>query len=89
MNKLISLAIGFGIGAAIGAALVLLFGPASGDKLILSLKGGYAETMDEARTAAEFRRKELEAELKIRRGEITRGGEITRAGEKTRAIAKV
>lgn len=75
MNKLVSLAIGFGIGAAIGAALVLLFAPASGETLVRSLKEGYEETMEEARTAAEFRRKELEAELKIRRGEVTRAVE--------------
>jgi gas vesicle protein len=67
MKKLISLAIGFGIGAAIGAALVLLFAPASGDKLVRSLKEGYAETMEQARLASEARRRELEAELKARR----------------------
>ncbi len=72
MNKLISLAIGFGIGAVIGAALVLLFAPVSGDTLVRELKEGYAETMDEACAASEFRRKELQAELKIRRGETTR-----------------
>ncbi len=72
MNKLISLAIGFGIGAALGAALVLLFAPVSGDTLVKNLKAGYAETMEEARTAAETRRKQLEAELKAKRGEPTR-----------------
>jgi gas vesicle protein len=66
MNKLISLAIGFGIGALLGAAVVLLFAPTSGDTLVKSLKAGYAETMEEARDAAENRRKELEAELKQR-----------------------
>lgn len=72
MNKLVSLAIGFGIGALIGAALVLLFSPASGETVVKSLKAGYAETLEEARTAAEVRRKELEAELKVRRGTPTR-----------------
>lgn len=72
MNKLVSLAIGFGIGAVIGAALVLLFAPASGETLVKSLKAGYAETLEEARTAAETRRNELEAELKARRGAPTR-----------------
>jgi gas vesicle protein len=67
MNKLISLAIGFGIGAAIGAALVLLFAPASGEKLVRELKEGYAETMEQARLASETRRAQLEAELKARR----------------------
>lgn len=72
MNKLVSLAIGFGIGAVIGAAVVLLFAPASGETLVKSLKAGYAETLEEARSAAEVRRKELEVELKTRRGTPTR-----------------
>jgi gas vesicle protein len=67
MSKLISLAIGFGIGAAIGAGLVLLFAPASGEKLVRNLKEGYSTTMEEARTAAETRRMQLESELKARR----------------------
>lgn len=69
MNKLISLAIGLGIGAALGAALVLLFAPVSGDTLVRNLKAGYADTLEEARNAAEARRKELEAELKNRRAD--------------------
>ena len=72
MNKLVSLAVGLGIGALIGAALVLLFAPTSGETLVKNLKQGYADTMDEARDAAEVRRKQLEAELKIRRGEVNR-----------------
>jgi gas vesicle protein len=68
MNKLISLAVGFGVGALIGAALVLLFAPTSGETLVKSLKDGYAETLEDARAAAELRRKELEAELKAKRG---------------------
>ena len=71
MNKLISLAIGLGIGALIGATLVLLFAPVSGDTLVRNLKEGYAETLEEARDAAEARRKELEAELQVRRGQPT------------------
>ena len=66
MNKLISLAIGIGVGALFGAALVVLFAPVSGDQLVKSLKNGYAETMEEARNAAETRRQQLEAELKAR-----------------------
>ena len=66
MNKLISLGIGFGIGALLGATVVLLFSPISGDALIKSLKAGYAETMEEARDAAANRRKVLEADLKVR-----------------------
>ena len=54
------------------AALVLLFAPVSGDTLVKNLKAGYAETLDEARDAAEARRKELEGELKARRSEPQR-----------------
>ena len=72
MNKLISLVIGLGIGAAVGAVLVLMFAPVSGDTLVKNLKAGYAETLEEARTASETRRKELESELKARRGEPVR-----------------
>ncbi|MEP7291120.1 MAG: YtxH domain-containing protein [Chloroflexota bacterium] len=69
MNKLISLAVGLGVGSALGAALVLLFAPVSGDTLVRNLKEGYADTMEEARSAAETRRQQLEAELKMRRAE--------------------
>ena len=72
MNKLISLVIGLGIGAAVGAVLVLMFAPVSGDTLVKNLKAGYAETLEEARDASEARRKELESELKARRGEPVR-----------------
>ncbi|MBI1257905.1 MAG: hypothetical protein GC204_10575 [Chloroflexi bacterium] len=72
MNKLISLAAGLGIGALLGAALVLLFAPVSGDTLVKNLKAGYAETLEEARDAAEARRKQLEGELKARRSEPVR-----------------
>jgi len=72
MNKLISLLVGLGIGAALGAVLVLMFAPVSGDTLVQNLKAGYAETLEEARDATEARRKELEAELKARRGEPQR-----------------
>ncbi len=78
MNKLISLALGLGLGAALGGALVLLFAPVSGDKLVKNLKAGYADTLEEARTAAEDRRRELEAELHTRRTDVSRAIEKAR-----------
>ncbi len=72
MNKLISVVIGLGVGALLGAALVVLFAPVSGDQLVKNLKDGYAEALEEARTAAETRRQELEAELKTRQGAATK-----------------
>jgi gas vesicle protein len=63
MRKLISLFIGAGLGAAFGAAMVMLFAPMSGEQLIGNLKRGWEETMEEARKASEQRRLELEAQL--------------------------
>lgn len=78
MKKLLSILLGIGIGAALGGALVLLFAPASGEKLIRLLREGYEDTLEEARLAAEARRRELEAELKMRRGEADKS--IQRVG---------
>ena len=78
MNKLLSLALGLGLGALLGAALVLLFAPVSGDALVKSLKEGYEDTLEEARTAAEVRRRELEAELHARRTNDARAIERAR-----------
>ena len=63
MRKLTSLVIGFGLGAAVGAAMVMLFSPTSGEQLVDNIKRGYAETMAEARKASAVRRAELEAQL--------------------------
>jgi len=63
MRKILSLAVGFGLGAAIGATMVMLFAPTSGEQLVENIKRGYAETMAEARAASLVRRAELEAQL--------------------------
>jgi gas vesicle protein len=67
MWKLFSFALGLLLGAAVGAALVMLFAPTSGNQLAADIKRSYDDTMDEARQAAENRRRELEAELARRR----------------------
>jgi gas vesicle protein len=67
MRKLFSLMIGFGLGALIGAALVMLLAPQSGDQLVAKLKQGWEETMAEARKASQERRIELQAELAAKR----------------------
>ncbi len=67
MRKLMSLMIGFGVGAGIGAALVMLFAPEAGEKVIAELKRGWAETMAEARLASQQRRADLEAQLAANR----------------------
>ncbi|MBL8155571.1 MAG: hypothetical protein JNM70_15415 [Anaerolineae bacterium] len=66
MRKLTSLLLGFGLGALIGVALVMLFVPSSGDQIIAELKRGWNETLDEARKASQQRRRELEAQLAAR-----------------------
>jgi gas vesicle protein len=71
MRKLTSLVIGFGLGAAIGAAMVMLFSPTSGEQLVDNIKRGYAETMAEARKASAVRRAELEAQLAQMRSKNT------------------
>ncbi|MBK8023827.1 MAG: YtxH domain-containing protein [Chloroflexi bacterium] len=66
MRKLVSLALGFLVGALIGAALVMLFAPATGKKMRHALREGVRETLDEARTAAHKREIELTKELAAR-----------------------
>jgi gas vesicle protein len=65
MWKLLSLALGLGLGGAVGVVLVMLFSPVSGEQFVQNLKRGYAETMDAARLASAERRTELEAELAV------------------------
>lgn len=63
MRKLLSWSLGFGLGAAVGVLLVMLFAPASGQAIITSLQRSWQATLDEARQANADRRAELEAEL--------------------------
>ena len=63
MKKLLGLLLGFVVGAALGAVVIMLLSPVSGDQLVDNLKQGYDETKDGARKVAEQRRAELEAEL--------------------------
>lgn len=64
MRKLASWLIGFAVGAALGATLVMLFSPVSGPELVGRLKQGWADTLAEARQANAARRAELEAQLR-------------------------
>jgi gas vesicle protein len=74
MRILLSWMIGLTLGAALGATLVLLFAPTSGEQLVNRLKTGWEETMAEARQASEQRRRELEAEL----AQLQKKNQITR-----------
>ena len=66
MNKILSWIIGLALGASVGALLVMLFVPATGDEITQRLKDGFDDTLREARLASEKRRAELEAELRER-----------------------
>jgi gas vesicle protein len=66
VNKLLSLALGLVVGAVISTALVALFAPATGEKLIGHVRRGYQDALEEARQASLTRRRELEAELKLK-----------------------
>jgi gas vesicle protein len=67
MRKILSLLIGFGLGMAVGAALVMLFAPTAGDQLTANLKRGWDETLADARKASAAKRAELEAQLNAKR----------------------
>jgi gas vesicle protein len=69
VKKLLSFALGLGLGATVGMSLMVLFAPTSGDELVTRLKEGWQETLAEARRASELRRAELEAELAQMRGQ--------------------
>jgi gas vesicle protein len=68
MNKLLSWMLGIGLGALVGALLVMLFAPASGQEIVAQLRRGWQATLAEARKANAERRAELEAELARRQG---------------------
>jgi hypothetical protein len=60
-------------GGAVGVVLALLLTPASGDKLRKEAQTYYEQLLEEARQAAEGRRKELEMELKDATGTAPAG----------------
>lgn len=71
MQKLLSWMLGLGLGAAVGAILVLLFAPASGQEIMALLRESYQATLKEARKANAERRAELEAELARMQGKVS------------------
>ncbi len=63
MRKFISLIMGLGIGAGLGAVLITLFSPVSADEFRASLKAHYEHALEAGRKASTERRVELEKEL--------------------------
>lgn len=62
MNKIIGLAAGMALGAAVGMLLAVAFAPVSGRELRASLHEGYQEAKEDARKAGEARRQQLQGE---------------------------
>ena len=58
MMRLVSWLIGFSLGAAVGAIVVMLFVPVSSHEVRHRLRSSYQETMEAARLASEQRRRE-------------------------------
>ena len=74
MKRLLSLLVGFAIGAAAGYALMTLFSPVSGDELRNNMREHYEASLKAGRQAAAKRRAELEKELAdLRSGTPTNG----------------
>lgn len=59
MGKLVSIAAGLALGAAFGAATVLLLTPRSGEETKQMIRGRFEEIVAEGQRAAESRRLEL------------------------------
>lgn len=69
MIKLISWAIGVGLGVTTGALLVALIMPSTREQILGYLKARYDHAMEAARIASQEKRAELEAELRRMQGQ--------------------
>ncbi|MCJ7552063.1 MAG: YtxH domain-containing protein, partial [Anaerolineae bacterium] len=63
MRKFFVFLVGFLVGVWTGGMLSLLFAPESGSELQLRIREGVDELVEEGRSAAEIRRRELEEQL--------------------------
>ena len=63
MRKFVSLLLGLGIGAGLGALLITFFSPVSSDEFRANLKTHYENALAAGRKASTKRREELEKEL--------------------------
>ncbi|MFK7800942.1 MAG: YtxH domain-containing protein [Anaerolineae bacterium] len=63
MKKVMSFIVGAICGAAVGAAVALIFAPANGEELRQTVQDKWNEVLDEARRAQEETRRELEEEF--------------------------
>ena len=63
MRKFLSLLVGMGVGAAIGALLAIFFSPVSAEEFQANLQRHYQRALQAGRAASVKRRAELEQEL--------------------------
>ncbi len=63
MRRMFGFLIGLFVGWLVGSTLALLFAPSSGEKLRGELRARSTSFMGEIKSAAEFRRQELEKQL--------------------------
>lgn len=63
MKRAINFIVGFTFGGLIGATVVMLITPTSGDKLRTQFQTRIADLQEEVKTAATTRRAELEEQL--------------------------
>jgi gas vesicle protein len=72
MVRVLRFAGGLVLGAAVGAAAVLLFAPQSGSETRQACRNRIQEILDEGRKAAEARRLELTAQFEDRKRAVPR-----------------
>ncbi len=63
MRSFFNWVMGFVLGSALGAALIILFAPMLGEDLKARLKQRYQEAMEAGHLASEAKRVEMEAQL--------------------------
>jgi gas vesicle protein len=68
MNKIMSFLAGAFCGAVVGSVTALLLAPASGKEFQTQTRERFDDLVDDARKAAEERRKQLEAQLNALKG---------------------
>lgn len=65
MNKFFSFTAGAICGVLIGATVIVLFTPVSGEELLTNLKNRWEEALEEGQKAMEARQQELETQFEM------------------------
>jgi gas vesicle protein len=77
MSKALRFMGGFLLGATVGAGVILLFAPGSGEETRQAIQDRVQEILDESRSAAEARRLELTTQFETLKQPIARTEEST------------